>query len=264
MTNEEAILKETESIIAAALAEETKHEEDSLREAIILAEQQTWQAKPMTDDSVYDLWVFTKQFQGTPEELAEFRKTMEAKEPDAISVEGSAWQDGRANACISLEHLFSAVPDKTPVNIKEVLSDASFVMGLHCAPRFEEHRVEGLMIRSLASARAVDEGKGTEDVKDIVMTAVVLGDKLAVIPRLQATGELWQEPVFTTVVRLSDDNAELVKECWSELDDSHGEVAKLLYGALNMPRVLQQRDPEIWEAMKQDFLAGQAKEDEQE
>lgn len=269
MTHEDEVLRQADEIIAAAAEQEAKSAAASVNEALLLAEQAAWETKPLTDNAcMYDIWVFTKKYSGTPEGLAEFRNRIGASEPSAQHLEGDAWKDGTANACIALEHVLSAEEGKTPPNVKEVLFDHGFVIKLHTTDHFDGAPIEGLLIRSqaFASEQAVSSGKRaseSDDRRDVVINLALLGDTMMAIARDATTGKFFEDqtPNFTKVVRHNGTNHDEVKECFHDLAESHGELAQAIYGAVYMPKAMRGEDPELWDAIVQDFLADEAKED---
>lgn len=269
MTHEDEVLRQADEIIAAAAEQEAKSAAASVNEALLLAEQAAWETKPLTNNAcMYDIWVFTKKYSGTPEGLAEFRNRIGASDASAQHIEGNAWKDGTANACIALEHVLSAEEGKTPPNVKEVLFDHGFVIKLHTTDHFDGAPIEGLLIRSqaFASEQAVSNGKRaseSDDRRDVVINLALLGDTMMAIARDATTGKFFEDqtPNFTKVVRHNGTNHDEVKECFHDLAESHGELAQAIYGAVYMPKAMRGEDPELWDAMVQDFLADEAKED---
>ena len=264
MTNEEAILREADAILAAAHKEEARQVDESVKDALVRAEQAAWESKPLTEDT-YDVWAFTKKYSGTPEGLREFRKHAEANDPTVKSVEGSAWHGGTANACICLEHLLTAVPDETPETVKAVLFAPAFVIKLHTTDHFDGAPLEGLFVRSQAwASQQLDKRPSdADDRADVVVCVGILRDTMMKFTRDAKTGEPFGagKPEFVKVVRHDGTNHDEVKECFHDLGETHGDLAQGLYGAVYMPKAMRGEDPELWDAMVTDFLAQEAEED---
>jgi len=258
MTNEDEVLRQTEIILnesADAIQAAAQHDK---RQALVTGEQNAWESDPLTDSEVYDVWVYDVEFQGTPASLAEWNATGVLENVPTAYVS----QSMTANSCLSVSRAIIS-GDNTPSDVKELVSDSAFFFGLAMAPAYNDPR--GLMVRTQAFASKDENSRPSEadDRMDVVVTCCLLYDTMVLISR-DDKGEYLTEPTYIDVIAYDGSNHQDVYKCAEWLSDVHGEVCRHVYMAINIPLVMKTKDPEMWEATKQDLLARKNQQTEQE
>lgn len=258
MTNEDQVLNEAEQILRDAFMTQQDNSNASLEMAIKVAEEKAYKDNPLHEDAcVYDFYLFQNEFQGTPDQMAEFkRKVADEKGKEIPSIMAAIGEE--PNACVSCS-LILASQEGNPANVKDVLFNAQFPLSLHTYPGFQDAEICGMMMRTLANATPENSG----EVVEAIVTSVVLNDRMGNIARRTDTGEVMYCD-FHPLASWKNSDPDEIKQCADIIIDKYGKIPAALYSAIHLPLAIKRNDPEMWEAQTQDFLADKAKETEQE
>lgn len=252
--NEEA-LTEAERIVREAEMDRYDESNESIDLAITLAEQKAYDENPLAEDEcVYDFYLFQQEFQGSPDQLAEFKRRVVQENPNIDSVHASVNEE--PNTCVSCMLILKATAE-SPADIKECLYDKRFAIAIHT--HFKDHEIVGLMVRTLAETINEDDGTKTE----AIVTCCVINDRIGNIVRRTDNGEV-QFKQFYPVASWKNSELDTIKECAEILSDKYGNIPAALYMAVHGPQAAKRTDPEMWDAAVSDFLDSKSKETEQE
>lgn len=258
MTNEEAVLAEAETVVSQAVTEYISKKKQWALDMFNKMEESLAKSEPLT--STYDLWAARLAYSGTTDGVVDFAARLKDNDPEVQVLSTSASDELEANACVGLQHCWTAEPGM-PENIKGVLSEMTPVMMLHQHTDLGE--LAGILVRSKAFATENLDVRPSEadDRVDVIITSVVLGGYLYTRVRRESDGSLFpseaeNKPSLIEVAHFEkpDDKNNIAKQALA-LREEHGELAFLLYCALYMPAVMKVADPALYDAMMKDALS---------
>jgi len=186
MTEEEQVLNALRDVVDDAGSRLIEESTLSTERALTEGEESIWNGAPMT--AVFDFWVKHKVFQGSPEEVAEFKQEHGPDTNPNVGVVDAS--NGSANACLQVHCAYEAEPNG-PGDIKELLSNGAQMIRMHD----QLPNLAGLMIRTEAWASKTAEKDGVkpseaEDKQDIVIIASILANRMMFRIRAKDTGEI--------------------------------------------------------------------------
>ena len=141
MTEEEQVLNALRDVVDDAGSRLIEESTLSTERALTEGEESIWNGAPMT--AVFDFWVKHKVFQGSPEEVAEFKQEHGPDTNPNVGVVDAS--NGSANACLQVHCAYEAEPNG-PGDIKELLSNGAQMIRMHD----QLPNLAGLMIRTEA------------------------------------------------------------------------------------------------------------------
>ena len=253
MTEEDkAVIDSAESVIQEARNKEIQDTKKYMLEMFSRVEQSIWDDNQMTDRT-YDLCSLRQVHQGTPETLDNYRQFRNVTDPETDSIVIAGEQDHMApNTCLALYQHYVSQEDMPPT-IVDVLCAFPALVPLH---EDRAGNLVGLIIRTKGKGTYTEDDEDTADKVDVILTSILLGNFMWHRIRHEDGTLVVDQPDIITVARYDDANdKDDVVACAEWLGEKHGRLAFSLYTALNMPKLMKDTDPEMYEAMKQDALS---------
>lgn len=255
MTNEEQVLAEASKIVSQAADDYAVKRRAWAQDMFDKMESALWQDDPLA--ATYDLWAMRLAYHGTTDGVKDFAAKVQANDPTATVLDTAASDEMEANACLGLQHCWTAEPGM-PESINGVLSEMTPIMMLHETTPLG--KLAGILIRTKAFASQKTDTRPSEadDRIDVIVTTACMGGYMYSQVRRESDGSVLADQSMLIEVQEYDPeakNANAVGAQAMSLRDNTGELAFLLYGALYMPKVMKDRDPDMYEALSKDVLS---------